>query len=102
MNEHERKPDFDNYDFKSEVESDHTVKTQWREADISAKAERLLGLMAWLDHTEDLIEMFKEDTEFSAELRGMAGIIKTRRNDISSQISAIRGEIESKRGSDSA
>jgi hypothetical protein len=73
---------------------DHTIKSNWREADVAAKAERVLALMAWLDHTTDLVEMLAEDDKkLTGELRGVAGGIRKKRDDISSEVEALKAEL---------
>lgn len=72
---------------------EHKVDSKWREADIVAKAERVVAIMAWLDHTTDLVEMLAEDEKTATQLRGMAGILRTKRNDISSDVEALKAEM---------
>ena len=75
-------------------ENKHIVDSSWRLADIEAKAARVLGLMAWLDHTMDLVEMLEDDEQLATELRGVAAGIRTKRNDISSEINLLQGKLE--------
>jgi len=37
---------------------EHRVEALWREADAAALEERVKAMRDWLDHTEDLVEMF--------------------------------------------
>ena len=74
-------------------ENGHRVESKWREADVVAKAERVIALMAWLDHTMDVVEMLDDDERITGELRGVSGLIKTKRNDISNELEALKAEL---------
>jgi len=76
-----------------EVENQHTVSSKWREADAVAKAERVVAIMAWLDHTTDLVEMLSDDEALTGELRGASARLRTKRNDISREIDALRADM---------
>lgn len=82
-------------------EGKHDIVGNWREADVEAKAQRVIGLMAWLDHTMDLVEMLGDDEQLATDLRGVAASVRTKRNDISSEINHLQGKIESQRTSES-
>ena len=77
----------------SEDSNNHVVESKWREADAEAKAERVIAIMAWLDHTTDLVEMLADDEALSGELRGMAGTLRTKRNDISNEVEKLKAEM---------
>jgi len=68
---------------------EHRVEALWREADAAALEERVKAMRDWLDHTEDLVEMFKDDESVATELRGVSGFIRTRRNDLTSEAQAL-------------
>ena len=78
-------------------ERTHTVGATWRDADAEALEERAHAIEDWLDHTEDLVAMLKNDTKLTAELRGLAGNLKTRRDDFNSQAVELRSEMESEK-----
>jgi len=73
----------------SSSEYTHRVEALWREADAAALEERVKAMRDWLDHTEDLVEMFKDDDSVATELRGVSGFIRTRRNDLTSEAQAL-------------
>lgn len=72
----------------------HTVESKWREADAVALDERVTAISDWLEHTEDLVNMFKHEERIAAELRGAAGSLRTRRNDFSSEAAGLRAELK--------
>lgn len=72
---------------------EHKVESKWRETEIADKSERVLAIMAWLDHTLDLIEMLGDDEKLAGDLRGVAGTVRTKRNDISNEVEALRAEL---------
>jgi hypothetical protein len=73
--------------------SPHTLETNWREIDASALEERVIALNEWLDHTEDMIEMLKNDKEVATSSRSLAGLIRSRRDDIANAAANLRAAI---------
>lgn len=76
--------------------SPHTLETNWRENDASAMEARVEALNHWLEHTEDVIEMLENDEEVRVKLLGLAGLIRSRRNDLTSAAGKLRAEAISK------
>jgi hypothetical protein len=74
-------------------DTNHVVGANWREADATALEERVRALKDWLDHTEDLLDMFKNDDKIATELRTTAGIVRTKRNDFTSEAEALRARL---------
>lgn len=72
---------------------EHTIETNWRENDATALEERVLALNQWLDHTEDIIEMLEGDKEVVIALRSLAGLIRSRRDDIGNEASKLRAAL---------
>lgn len=72
---------------------EHTIETNWRENDATALEERVLALNQWLDHTEDIIEMLEGDKEVVISLRSLAGLIRSRRDDIGNEASKLRAAL---------
>jgi hypothetical protein len=79
------------------TDTSHTVNADWREADAVALEARAKGIDEWLDHTEDLVSMLRDDSKVIAELRSMAGSLKTRRDDFNAQAGELRTEMESEK-----
>ncbi len=71
----------------------HTIETNWREIDATALEERVVALNEWLDHTNDMIEMLEEDNEVVTLSRSLAGLVRSRRNDISQEAERLRAAI---------
>jgi hypothetical protein len=71
----------------------HTIETNWREIDAAALEERVVGLNDWLDHTEDVIEMLKEDDQFVTSARSLAGLVRSRRNDMANAAANLRATL---------
>ena len=65
----------------------------WRAADAAALEERVTAIQIWLVHTENLIEMFEGETEILKELRGVAGRIRTKSNDLQNEAEKLRAEL---------
>ena len=65
----------------------------WRENDASAIEERVEVMNRWLDHTQDLYEMLENDEEVRLKLLSLAGLIRSRRNDLTSAAGRLRAEI---------
>lgn len=76
----------------------HTVEADWREADAMSLEIRVRAVSDWLDHTEDLVEMFDGDTTIASELRGVAGTLRSRRNDFEAAANKLRAETNDKNG----
>jgi len=79
------------------TDASHTVNADWREADAAALEARAKGIDDWLDHTQDLVAMLRSDSKLIAELRSMAGSLKTRRDDFNAQAAELRTEMESEK-----
>jgi hypothetical protein len=73
----------------------HSVRAKWREADAAALDERVIGINDWLDHTEDLIAMFEfnEDDKLPTELQSVAGLVRSRRNDLVQASDALKATL---------
>jgi hypothetical protein len=71
----------------------HKVEARWREADAAALDQRVMSMNDWLDHTEDLIAMFSDDDKMVTELQTMAGLIRTRRNDVDQASGALKANL---------
>ena len=65
----------------------------WRAADAAALEERVTAIQIWLVHTENLIEMFEGETEILKELRGVAGRVRTKSNDLQNEAEKLRAEL---------
>lgn len=76
----------------------HVVESRWRETDAAALEARVETLSEWLDHTEDLVEMFDGDEALASQLRGLSGLVRTRRSDISNEAGKIRADILGREG----
>ena len=74
----------------------HIVESKWREADAVAFEERAIAIDDWLEHTEDLLTMFKDEERIATELRSAAGSLRTRRNDFNTEAERLRTELSSK------
>jgi len=70
--------------------NDHIVETKWREADAQALEERVRAIEEWLDHTNDLVEMFGPADPICQELLTMSGLVRTRRNDVKQEAERMR------------
>jgi len=79
------------------TDASHTINANWREADAIALEARAKGIDDWLDHTEDLVDMLRSDSKLIAELRSMAGSLKTRRDDFNTQAAELRTEMDSEK-----
>lgn len=75
----------------------HEVESGWKEAEVVYKAERVLALMAWLDHTMDIVEMLSDDEVIRGELRGVAASVRTKRDDITSDVERLKAEISDRK-----
>ena len=76
----------------SDVEPKHIIHSEWREADLNALDERIKAISEWLDHTEDLVDMFGDDL-VSTELRSLAGLMKTKRNDFTQKSNELQAAL---------
>jgi hypothetical protein len=75
----------------------HTVEAQWREANVNVLLERVHAIDDWLEHTIDLEELFEEDERLSTQLRSLAALLRSRRNDISSEAETLRAKLADQR-----
>ena len=75
------------------AERSHTIGKNWREADAVALEERVFAITDWLDHTENLTYMLNGDDKTVTELRTIAGVMKSKRNDYRAQAEALRAEL---------
>ena len=75
----------------------HTVDAKWRDADAVAFETRVTAVNDWLEHTEDLVEMFKDDTAIASELRGVAGSLRSRRDDFGTSAERLRVDMNGKK-----
>jgi hypothetical protein len=66
----------------------------WRKADAAALDARVIAISDWLNHTDNLIALFKDDEETAKQLRGVAGQVRMRCNDISSRADEVRAELD--------
>lgn len=73
----------------------HKVNIQWRVAGINSLVTRADAINEWLDHTEDLVKMFDDDSAITSALRGVAGTMRTQRNDLDTAAGKLRAELES-------
>ena len=76
----------------------HTVDAKWRDADANACEERVKAINDWLEHTVDLVEMFDGDTAIASELRGVAGTLRSKRDDFEGAASKLRAETNDRNG----
>lgn len=67
----------------------HVLETNWKEVEILALQEKIHAIMDWIEHNDDLLEIFENDEEVAAHLRSVASLMKSRRNDL---VSKIEGE----------
>ena len=74
----------------------HTVDAKWRDADAAAFETRVQAVNDWLEHTEDLVEMFKDDTTIPSELRSVAGTLRSRRDDFETSANRLRANTNGK------
>ena len=80
------------------VADEHILASNWKEADAVALEERVIAVTHWLDHTEDLIKMLETDEKIVTSLRGMAGTLRSRKNDFESAANKLRAEINDLNG----
>jgi hypothetical protein len=71
----------------------HTVEAKWRAADATAYEERVKAISDWLEHTEDLLALFKHDEESAQVLRSTAGMMKTKKSDFSDKAEDLRAQL---------
>jgi hypothetical protein len=73
----------------------HKVNIHWRAAEINSLETRAIAINEWLDHTEDLVRMFDNNNAITSALRGVAGTMRTQRNDLDTAAGKLRAELES-------
>jgi hypothetical protein len=64
----------------------HVLETNWKEVEILALQEKINAIMDWIEHNDDMLEIFEYDDEAAADLRAVASLMKSRRNDFVSMI----------------
>jgi phosphopantetheine adenylyltransferase len=70
------------------------IDTMWREAEIFTLEMRIKSINNWLEHTDNLVKLFENDQMLATELRGMAGIVRSRRNDFDAEMLKLKAEHE--------
>lgn len=65
------------------------IEQKWKTADAEALQERVNAIDYWLAHTENILEMFPRDDAVCRELRSVAGLLRTRKGDLDSEISTL-------------
>jgi hypothetical protein len=68
----------------------HILETNWKQVEILALQEKVNAIMDWIEHNDDLLEIFEKDDEVAADLRAVAALMKSRRDDIASKIEEKR------------
>ena len=76
----------------------HIINANWRESEAQTLELRAVAVNEWLEHTEDLVKMFENDKTVSSELRGVAGTLRSRRNDFDTAATKLRAEINDRNG----
>jgi hypothetical protein len=71
----------------------HTVDVQWLDAEALALETKVSAINDWLDHTEFLVRVFDGDEAITPELRGVAGTLRSRRNDFDTAAAKLREEL---------
>lgn len=72
----------------------HTVDSVWRGAEAVALETKVTAINDWIEHTEDLVEMFEADEEVKSQLRSTAGVLRSRRNDFDTSAARLRAGME--------
>lgn len=80
------------------MEKTHSVTSKWREAEANALEERVKAISDWLEHTEDLLDIFSDDNESAGELRSVIGLVRMRSNDLQQKAEKIRAELADRDG----
>lgn len=76
----------------------HIVDATWRETEAVSLEMKARAVSDWLDHTEDLVKMFEDDATVSSALRGVAGTLRSRRNDFDTAANKLRAEMNDTNG----
>lgn len=76
----------------------HAINANWRESEARTLELRAIAINEWLEHTEDLVKMFENDKTVSSELRGVAGTLRSHRNDFDTAAKNLRAEINDRNG----
>jgi hypothetical protein len=77
----------------------HTLSANWRESDAVSFERRVTAINDWLEHTEDLVLMCRDDEVLATELRSVAGVLKSRRSDFLQKAAQLRAELIDLEGS---
>jgi len=78
-------------------DNNHVVDVKWMDAEALALETKVQAINDWLDHTEFLVRVFDGDTAVTPELRGVAGTLRSRRNDFDSMAAKLREELNGKK-----
>jgi hypothetical protein len=62
------------------------VGDELEEVEILAIQEKVRAIMDWIEHTDDLLEIFEKDEEVASDLRAVASLMKSRRDDFVNKI----------------
>jgi hypothetical protein len=74
----------------------HIVDVKWLDAEAHALETKVWAINDWLDHTEFLVRVFEGDDAITPELRGVAGTLRSRRNDFDTAAAKLREELNEK------
>lgn len=69
------------------------VESKWRETDAAALEERARVIDAWLEQTEDLVEMLGKDEAVVTELRSFCGLARSRKSDLINEAEKLRATV---------
>lgn len=79
----------------------HVVQANWRTADVVALSERIFAVHDWLEHTDDLLAMFSDQTEIATELRSIAARMRTARDDFTHRADELKAQLVDQNGGES-
>lgn len=77
-------------------DNNHVVDVKWMDAEALALETKVAAINEWLDHTEFLVRVFEGDDAITPELRGVAGTLRSRRNDFDTAATKLREELNEK------
>lgn len=69
-----------------------------QEADVVALTERIMAIVEWLEHTDNLLEIFAGDEKLSKELRMVSSAVRMRRNDLADKSATLQAELKNRNG----
>lgn len=75
----------------------HVVDIRWLDAEALSLETKVSAINEWLDHTEFLVRVFEGDDAITPELRGVAGTLRSRRNDFDTAAAKLREELNEKK-----